>query len=231
MSLLKHILSPFVEFKNEKKEASAKETKAEKPVKEPAYAPAEKASNTGGAPAYSYRPSGADASSVPAQYQKYFDDLIEEANAKNPLFAGTDFKEFMDSKVDVEAIPDEAVRYRTAFNVLKRTGLTKEKLLTTGQAYLNLIDRDLQGFENAYAQQYKNEVEGRERLLQQKRTELQALTEKITALNAEIKNLSEEISQNKDRLGQNRDLFRQAGEQKKKELLSELEKIEHYFSG
>ncbi len=223
MSLLKNILSPFVEFKSEKKESSAKKPAAQTAEKEDS-AVTDKASHTTSA----YTPSPGKAA-LP-QYQKYFEDLIEEANAKNPLFAGTDFKEFIDSKTDVEAIPDEATRYRTAFNVLKRAGLTKEKLLTTGRAYLDLINRDLKGFETAYAQHYKTEVEQKEQLLHQKAAELQALSERITALNAEMKQLSQEVTQSKESLNRNRDAFRQAGEQKKKEIESELEKIEHYFS-
>ncbi len=168
-------------------------------------------------------------SGATADYHKYFEDLIEEANAKNALFQGTDFKEFIDSKIDVEAIADEATRYKTAFNVLKRTGLTKERLVSTGHQYMNIIDTDLKGFTDAYAQQYKKEVEQNEMLLQKKAAELQELNERITTLSQEIKKVSQEITHSKDQLNSNKEAFIRAGENKMKEIEAELQKIEQYF--
>jgi uncharacterized protein YdiU (UPF0061 family) len=151
--------------------------------------------------------SEADTSLQSGEYQKHFENLIEEANAKNPVFQGTDFKEFIDSKIDVEAITDEETRYKTAFNVLKRTGLTKERLISTGQEYINLIEHDLKGFNDAFLEQYNTQVEQKEGLLKKKREELQALNEKITALNKEMKHMSEEIIKSKDKLNSNKTSF------------------------
>ncbi|HEX8675801.1 MAG TPA: hypothetical protein VF700_01205, partial [Segetibacter sp.] len=188
--------------------------------------------NTTTATAPSYTPSQATSSSNSSasnDYQKYFENLIEEANAKSPMFQGTDFKEFIDSKIDVEAIADEDMRYKTAFNVLKRTGLTKEKLVTTGQEYIKLIDQDLKGFTDAYNQQYKADVETQEQLLQRKAEELQALNDKISALNQEMKQMSEQVVQNKEKLSANKNAFISAGEEKKNEIQMELQKINQYF--
>jgi hypothetical protein len=232
MSFLKNILGAFVELKDDKPtienegtslEASAPEVPAAgisasvpptqstsvNQVNTPAVAP-----GTG---------------SVTVGFQKHFEDLIEEANAKNPLFQGTDFKEFIESKSDVEAIADEPTKYRTAFNVLKRTGLTKERLATTGQEYMNIIDRDLTEFEKAFRQQYKTDVEHKEQLLQQKAQELQLMTEKISTLNKEINQMSQEIVQSKEKLGTNKNAFILAGENKKNEIKTELQKIAQYF--
>jgi septal ring factor EnvC (AmiA/AmiB activator) len=154
---------------------------------------------------------------------------MEEANANNPMFSGTDFKEFLESTVDIEAITDEATRYKTAFNVLKRTGLTKERLVSTGREYINVIENDLKGFEEAFAQQYKIEVEQKEALLQQKAQELQLLNDKITTLNQEVKDISSTLTESKEKLNTNKEAFIRAGEQKKKELLAELQKIDQHF--
>lgn len=234
MSLLKNILKPFVEFKpeDENQDPSKEQQKDERKEKinsEANTASAETSIATD-APSPSYEPS--QPASTPAsssEYNKYFENLIEDANAKNPLFQGTDFKEFIDSKIDVEAIGDEETRYKTAFNVLKRTGLTKEKLVTTGQQYIKLIEQDLKGFENAYIQQYKTDVEQKEQLLQKKTAELQALNDKISALNQEMKQMSQQVVQNKEKLNNNKTAFISAGEEKKKEIESELQKIARYF--
>jgi len=238
MSFLKNILKPFVEFNPEDENiASQQQSKLQQKnvSKEKASASdnGENVNNISTTPAASsYKSSpatGTAKSAATNDYHTYFENLVEEANAKNPLFQGTDFKEFIDSKIDVEAIADEGTRYKTAFNVLKRTGLTKEKLVTTGQQYINLIEQDLKGFANAFNQQYQSEVEQKEQLLQKKAEELQALNEKITALNNEMKQMSQQVVQNKEKLNTNKNAFLSAGEEKKKEIENELQKIDQYF--
>ncbi len=223
MSILKYIMKPFVEFREEPVPEPGAAGPAEGTYQKPvtvSYPPATPAAAISGKTA-----DGGGATT----YTKHFDDLIEEANAKNPLFQGTDFKEFVDSKIDVETIADDATRYKTAFNVLKRTGLTKERLVNTGQEYINIIDLDLKEFESAYVSQYKSDVAQKEQLLEQKATELKALNEKINVLNQEIKKISGELVQNKERLNANKNAFMQAGEKKRNELQLELEKIGRYF--
>lgn len=220
MNILKNILGAFVEFGDE-----------DKPKKSETLLPTgnQPMKPTGNNTVIPSSSSSATTQNTPPAYGKHFEDVLEEANANNPLFKGTDFKEFVDSKAELDAIGDEPTKYKTAFNVLKRTGLTKERLVSTGQEYINVIQRDLDAFSGAYAQQYKADVENKEALLQQKSQELQVLTDKITELNKEMKELSAQVAQNKERLSANKNSFVQAGEAKKKEIKDELEKIEQYF--
>ena len=232
MSLLKNILKPFVEFNKQEDQPEVEDSLQQQKDQRNGINPgSETVLNAGNnnATASTYKPTDTINAAALTEYHKYFENLIEEANAKNPMFQGTDFKEFIDSKIDVEAIADEGTRYKTAFNVLKRTGLTKEKLVTTGQQYMQLIDQDLKGFADAYNQQYKNDVEQKEQLLQKKAMELQELNDKITALNAEMKQLSQQVKQNKEKLDHNKNAFVTAGVQKKKEIENELQKINQYF--
>jgi hypothetical protein len=244
MSLLKHILSPFVEFEDEKKGAPAagnKPAKAAPPAaanKPPAveakpvlgaeYQQPTVVPGSDAAPAPPLAVSGGAVTPLP-EHQTYFEKLIEEANVKNPLFQGTDYKEFIDSKTDIDAISDEATRYRTAFSVLKRTGLTKERLLSTGQEYINIIGRALNSYQSAYAQQYGKDVKQKEQLIQQKAAEMQALNDKINALKVDMKKLSDEIDLSKSKLERSKASFLAAGETKQHEIESELQKIEQYF--
>lgn len=224
-------MRPFVEFKEESGEApsrgAAESTPNENRKSGTNDSPQTGAKVTGNIPGID--PSRDPASSSSSQYEKHFDDLIEEANAGNSIFQGTDFKEFIDSKIDVDAIADEGTRYRTAFNVLKRTGLTKDRLISTGREYINIIERDLSGFADAFNNQYDAEVKQKEGLLKKKTDELQALTEKITSLNKEIKEMSEDVRQSREHLTANKELFNSAGRNKIKEIQEELKKINEYF--
>ena len=249
MSFLKQILTPFVEFDDNKNREQIKEKPAT--VTTTPVTPAAPAATVSQVPTAdenaqhplitgtpgalasanqipTYSPTGAISGPLP-EHQQYFEKLINEANANNPLFQGTDFKEFVDSKVDIDDITDEAIKYRTAFNVLKSTGLTKEKLISTGQEYLNLIGRDLNAFQGAHGQRYQKEVRQKELLIQKKAEELQMLTQRINALKAEINQVTNEINITKDKLNVTKNSFLLAGENKQKEIQNELEKINQYF--
>jgi cell division protein FtsB len=246
MSLLKQILSPFVEFEDDKKKEQVKENippvvpdyKAPIPPVVPDYrAPIEEnvehplitsANVKATSQTQTTAPHSVVSTPLPEHVQ-YFEKLIDEANAKNPFFQGTDYKEFIDSKFDIDNIADEATRYKTAFNVLKRTGLTKEKLLSTAHEYHNIIGRDLNAFQSAHSQQYQKEVKQREQLIQKKAEELQGLSQKINALKKEISQLSQEITETKDKLNLTKNSFLLAGEHKQNEIQTELQKIEQYF--
>jgi hypothetical protein len=254
MSFLKQLLTPFVEFEDDKNKQQPNQ-KAAAPKAVPSSTAA--TNNTGSVNTTPLAPSppgvnvqhplinGAAASNAAAQvptyspsgtitgplpeHAQYFEKLIDDANKTNPLFQGTDFKEFMDSKVDIDDIQDEAIKYRTAFNVLKSTGLTKEKLFSTGQEYLNVIGRDMNAFQGAHSQKYQKEVRTKELQIQKKAEELQALTQRINALKAEINQLTHEISTTKDSLNTVKNSYLLAGENKQKEIQAELAKIAQYF--
>jgi hypothetical protein len=246
MSFLKQLLKPFVEFEEDEKDRAAKAGTDGLPAPAAPSVPATPViPPTEGNPQHplitgSHTPPAA-ATQVPTfspagtlkeplpEHVQYFERLIDEANAKNPLFQGADYKEFVDSKIDIDDIADEAIRYRTAYNVLKGTGLTKEKLLSTGQEYLNLIGRDLNAFLGAHGLQYQKEVRPKEQLIQKKVEELQALTQRINALKGEINQLTQDIHLTKDQLDTSRNSFLLAGENKQQEIQAELKKIDQYF--
>lgn len=181
---------------------------------------------TGQVPVFS--PSGTLVEPLPEHVQ-YFEKLIDDANRTNPLFQGTDYKEFVESKVDIDDITDEALKYRTAYNVLKSTGLTREKLLETGQEYLNIVGRDMNAFQGAHAMKYRKEVGQKEALIQKKAEELQTLAQRMAALKAEINGLTQEINLTKESLSTVKASFLLAGEKKQVEIETELQKIAQYF--
>jgi hypothetical protein len=239
MSFLKQLLTPFIEFDENKKTEQASHNKpvppaavtktptpADENTEHPLITGSVVVSNPNHIPTYS--PGGTIAGPLP-EHEQYFEKLIEEANRNNSLFQGTDYKEFVDSKVDIDDITDETIRYRTAFNVLKSTGLTRDKLLSTGQEYLNLIGRDLNAFQSAHNQKYQKEVGQKEQLIQKKAEELQVLSQRVNALKAEINQLTQDINLTKDKLSTIKNSFLLAGEKKQNEIQTELQKIAQYF--
>jgi hypothetical protein len=250
MSFLKQLLNPFIEFDEaQKKEAAQKAGQAPpapasvpaKPASAPPAPPQDQPTEhplITGAPAAApqvaaaqvptYTASGTLSVPLP-EHVAYFEKLIDDANRTNPYFQGSDYKEFVDSKLDIDDITDEALKYRTAYNVLKSTGLTREKLIATGQEYLNLIGRDMNAFQGAHGLQYNKEVRSKEQIIQRKAEELQALTQRINALKGEINQITQEINLTKDKLNTTKQSFLLAGEAKQKEIETELAKITQYF--
>ena len=240
MSFLKQLLTPFVAFDEDKKKEEKTPTASGTPVIE---APTISSSNekathpliTGSSittntadqiPTFSA--GGTLAGPLP-EHEQYFEKLIDEANSRNPMFAGADFKEFVDSKIDIDDISDEAIKYQTAFNILKNNGLTKEKLMSTGQEYLNIVGRDLNAFQGAHAQQYKKELGQKDDLVKKNAEELQLLLQRVNVLKSEINQLTLDINLTKDKLNTIRNSFLLAGEKKQKEIQTELQKIAQYF--
>ena len=211
----------------QKQQNSCQSQRAEHPlITDPVKLKTIAAGNTNQIPTYS--PAGTIEGPLP-EHEAYFERLIDEANAKNPFFHGADFKEFIDSKVDIDDISDEALKYQTAFNILKKSGLTKEKLISTGEEYLKIIGRDLNAFQAAHAQQYKKELGADEATIQKKAEELLILTQKSNALKKEINQLTQDISLKKERLNTTKNSFLLAGEKKQTEIQTELQKIARFF--
>lgn len=247
MSFLKQLLNPFIEFDEAQKKQGAQPQKSAAPapvVPQPKQAPAateppqptEHPLITGGVappPAAAsqlptYAASGTMSAPLP-EHVAYFEKLVDDANRTNPMFQGSDYKEFVDSKLDIDDITDEALRYRTAYNVLKSTGLTRDKLMMTGQEYLNLIGRDMNAFQGAHAMQYQKEVRSKEQVMQKKAEELQTLAQRMAALKAEINQITQEINVTKEKLNTTKQSFLMAGERKQQEIEMELSKIAQYF--
>ena len=253
MSFLKQLLKPFVEFDDEGNKNSPAPSNPVKPTAKATAVPAPvPVAHTGPKqpvppqpathplinapfpkinddPLPVYAPSGVITEPLP-EHQQYFEKLIDQANQMDPYFAGADYKEFVDAKLNIDDIADESLKYKTAYDVLKNSGLTKEKLMLTGQEYLNIIGRDLNAFQAAHSQQAKKELGAKEALVQKKAEELLALTVRINALKSEINQLTQEINLKKEKLDTTRNSFLLAGENKQNEIQRELEKIAGYFS-
>lgn len=239
MSFLKQLLNPFIEFDEDNKPVSQQPAGSPAPVAdhaagagEPAHHPLIPDEQTPAAmqTPVANLPVPPPSADIATEHKQYFDRLIEKANQENPIFSGPDYKEFVDARVDIDDIADENLKYTTAFNILKGAGLTKEKLLSSGREYLNIIGRDLNAFQGAHAQLYKKELGQKEQDLQAKALELQQLTQRLNVLKAEINAATQEINQTKDTLNKTRNSFLLAGEQKQHEIETELKKIASFFS-
>ena len=235
MSFLKQILTPFVEFEEDKIPAPVNKQDPQVPAPEDKDITHPLISDAGQInPAATNTPASRTlnpvSDSIPfPEHEVYFENLIEKANRENPIFAGPDFKEFADTIADIDDITDETLKYTTAFNMLKAAGLDKDRLVQAAHEYMNLIGRDLNAYQTAHARKYKDELQQKELALQKKAEELQALTMRLNVLKAEVNSMSNEITSKRDELNKVRQSFLLAGENKQKEIQKEVEKITRLF--
>jgi len=164
-----------------------------------------------------------------SEFEGHFNNLIEEENKKN--FPGTDFYEFIIAKENMNAIPVEETKYVTTFNVLKSTGLTKQVLLDTAKRYKDIVVNELNAFLNTFQQTYKQQVDDKQALIDQKAKQMQQLSEQINVLNQEMLSIQTEMNQNKIKLSSKKEGFQIAALNKQKSIQDEIDKIEKYVQG
>ena len=118
MSLAKKILSAFVEMDDDKAEAEKKS----------AYSSSDASSNLQ-TNSNGYSGAGSE------KFKQYFNTLFEEANMPGP-----DYFEFTKMIQAMKTVPEEQQRFAGAFAGLSVQGLSKEKLVSSAQEYLKILD-------------------------------------------------------------------------------------------
>jgi hypothetical protein len=163
------------------------------------------------------------------EFKRQFKAILEEENKRN--FPGNDYYEFVEMKNAMNAIPQEQLRYHSAFQAWRVVGnQTKETLLSTGQKYLGLVDKEIKEFEAAFQMQYNQSVGNNDKLIEQKTKEIQSLSEQLAKLNTEVQLLKQKNLDSTAALTYKHDAFMAAGEAQRQEILTEIEKINQYIN-
>jgi hypothetical protein len=211
----KKILSAFVEVNDDKKKEAEKPPSTEympksAPVSQPAY--------TSTTAQNSY------ASPVNSKFAAYFEKLFMEANIPGP-----DYYEFSKMIEVMQAVPDEQVRYITAFAGLSVQGLDKQKLLSTAAQYLQLLETDATNFHSTVDAALQEKVYEKKKLMTDKEGRIQQLTQEISALQNELLNLQAEIKDNEAKIEANTGGYKNESEAMKIRINHDMEKIKRYI--
>jgi gas vesicle protein len=210
-NLGKKILSAFVEVSDDKK------PEAEKPP--------EKA--TASTPSYSQSGSTAKSnytSPVNSKFKDYFDKLFSEANIPGP-----DYFEFNKMIEVMRSVPDEQVRYITAFAGLSVQGLDKQKLLSTAAQYLQLLETDATNFHSTVDAALQEKVHEKKRTMDEKAVRIQQLTQEISQLQNDLQALQLEIKENEEKIEANTGAYKAESEAMKARIASDVDKIKQYI--
>lgn len=142
-----------------------------------------------------------------------------------------DYLGFRDMVQAMVEIPQEDVRYRSAFVAWKAGNFgLKTGLLDSANGYVKMVEKEMSDFELAYKQEYQTQVGATEEVVKQKKARAQELTRELAQLESDLLNLAQQQINATKNLEQKRNGFIAAGEQQRKELQVDIDKINQYIS-
>jgi len=215
-NLGKKILSAFVVVDDSKKTESEKPPETKQSFQQPTPQPVTNFTSTTANSSY--------ASPVNSKFKEHFDKLFQEANIPGP-----DYFEFSKMIEAMQALPDEQVRYTTAFAGLSVQGLDKQKLLSTAAQYLQLLETDATNFHNTVDAALQEKVHEKKRQMEEKEKRIQQLAQEISALQNELLNLQGEIKENEAKIEANTGGYKYESEAMKYRINTDMEKIKRYI--
>lgn len=116
---------------------------------------------------------------------------LEEANLE-----GFDYLEYKQSLQSIDDMNmDEATMYKSSLAMAKTMGGTPEKLISSAQHYISVLQKEEKKFQDALSNQQQKVVSGREQTINK-------MTETIAAKEARIKELTAEIENDKKALAE-----------------------------
>ena len=158
------------------------------------------------------------------KFKEHFEKLLREANLPGP-----DYFEYSKMLEAMQAVPDEQVRFITAFAGLSVQGLDKQKLLSSAGQYLQLLDADAQNFHSSVDAALQEKVVEKKRQLEEKEKRIQQLTQEISALQNDILTTQVEIKENEAKIEANTGGYKYESEAMKNRIARDMEKIKSYI--
>jgi hypothetical protein len=165
---------------------------------------------------------------TPAAEQRfagYFDKLFSDANIPGP-----DYYEFARMIGAMQAITDERARYAAAFAGLQVQGLDKEKLLSTANEYLRVLEADTEQFQKTVDTALQEKVHHRTAEAEEKGRRIEALSREILELQQQIGVLQKEVAEAKEKLDASSNGYAAESERRKQQILADIGKIKQFIT-
>ena len=125
-------------------------------------------------------------------YQQYFNALYNKAKIQC-----SDYGKFLadvDTIVEGDATLPEANKFRMAFNFSKKTGITKERLITSVNDAVLFVENDKIAVFDTDIKQRNVNIDNNSKLIESKKLAIQKLNEEITQLQADNEKTSNRIT-------------------------------------
>src|SRR5687767_11588215 len=202
----KKILSAFIEMKDDEKKESEKEKVTEQEQ------------------TYIHTPETDTPQQVDNKFKQYFDKLFRESNIPGP-----DYFEFTKMTEAMHAITDERSRYTAVFAGLSVQGLDKQKLLSTADQYVRILETDASNFLSTVETALKEKVHQKKIEAEDKNKRILHLSQEIQVLQEQVLALQQEINENEDKIEASTGGYKIASEQMKQRIQADIQKIKQFI--
>lgn len=155
---------------------------------------------------------------------EYFDKLFSEANIPGP-----DYFEFSKMVAALKAVPDEFSRFCAAYAGLQVQGLTKEKLLSTAEEYLRVLNTDADRFHSTVEAALQEKVHGKKAEAEEKSERIRSLSKEISDLQNQIAALQAEIRESEQKITGRSGDYTAESAARKQQIAADIEKIKQYI--
>lgn len=151
---------------------------------------------------------------------------------------GFDYLEFKNSIQTLsKAIPEEATQFKSAYEVGKTMGLTKQKLLETASFYADLLKQEDVKFTQAFNNQKNQQLHGREQEIKTHENEIIDFEKKIALLQKSIENHKNKITdlraamnESSEKLAQTHGEFKVAYQHLYNQIAQDIQKINEFIN-
>lgn len=110
------------------------------------------------------------------------------------LMPEAEYKVFIGTFSDMNSLPlSEQQKYDTAFKGLKRTGMTVDKLLSSGRNYLAILDKEAEEFQQAVSHKKTVDIDQKNELILKDQQLIQEASLRVSKLQEEVNTTKTEL--------------------------------------
>ncbi len=135
-----------------------------------------------------------DSDSSTPPNQRFVDILLKAIEANN--LDGFDYIEFKNSLHSLSKMNmDEPTRYKSAYAMAQTMGTSVDKLVQSGNHYLDVLAKEHNKFQNAVKNQLDSQVNGRKQQITELKSSIESKKKKIAELQKEIEQESKQLDE------------------------------------
>jgi len=171
--------------------------------------------------------------SASKKFKEHFNQIFKDANLPGPDYY--EFKTMIDAMTATGVA--EITSFPAAYAALASQGLTLEKLLTSAEHYLKILEADNIAFSKTLETKVSDDVSGKlneiekyKKINEEKSELIKKLTLEISENNSKIQMLTSEASQTEEKIKQSQNNYLFAYQTFQLGLQKDIEKIKTYLS-
>ncbi len=176
-----------------------------------------------------------DSDSSTPPNQRFVDILLKAIEANN--LDGFDYIEFKNSLHSLSKMNmDEPTRYKSAYAMAQTMGTSVDKLVQSGNHYLDVLAKEHNKFQNAVKNQLDSQVNGRKQQITELKSSIESKKKKIAELQKEIEQenkqldeLNNDLTSAAEKVKSTENSFNHAYDSVVKQIKNDIQQMNNYL--